>query len=71
MNKFNFDALMPSEMAVRVENLGVRKSEMSFLKRFMLAILAGAFISMGAIFATTVSAGGMAVNTPAGGMQSG
>jgi formate/nitrite transporter len=33
---------------------------------FALAILAGAFISIGAIFATTVSAGGMAVKDAAG-----
>jgi formate/nitrite transporter len=55
------DALLPQEMATRAEHLGVRKAEMPFLKMFMLAILAGAFIALGAIFATTVSAGGMLV----------
>jgi len=61
MNEVRIDALLPQEMATRAEYLGVRKAEMPFLKMFMLAVLAGAFISLGAIFATTVSAGGMAV----------
>lgn len=66
MSEFRIDALLPQEMATRVEYLGVRKAEMPFLKMFMLAVLAGAFISLGAIFATTVGAGSMAVTTPAG-----
>ena len=48
------------------EYLGVRKAEMPFLKMFMLSVLAGAFISLGAIFATTVSAGSIVI-TPADG----
>jgi formate transporter len=66
MSEVRIDALLPQEMATRVEYLGVRKAEMPFLKMFMLAVLAGAFISLGAIFATTVGAGSMAVVTPAG-----
>ena len=61
MNEVRIDALLPQEMATRAEYLGVRKAEMPFLKMFMLAVLAGAFISLGSIFATTVSAGGMVV----------
>jgi formate transporter len=61
MNEIRIDALLPPEMATRAEYLGVRKAEMPFLKMFMLSVLAGAFISLGAIFATTVGAGGMAV----------
>jgi len=61
MTEVRIDALLPQEMAARAELLGVRKAEMPFLKMFMLSILAGAFIALGAIFATTVSAGGMAV----------
>jgi formate transporter len=61
MNEVRIDALLPPEMATRAEYLGVRKAEMPFLKMFMLSVLAGAFISLGAIFATTVAAGGMAV----------
>jgi formate/nitrite transporter len=66
MSEIRIDALLPQEMATRAEYLGVRKAEMPFLKMFMLSVLAGAFISLGAIFATTVGAGGMAV-TDAGG----
>jgi formate/nitrite transporter len=66
MSEIRIDALLPQEMATRVEYLGVRKAEMPFLKMFMLSVLAGAFISLGAIFATTVSAGSMAVTLPDG-----
>jgi formate transporter len=60
------DALLPQEMASRAEHLGALKAEMPFLKTFMLAVLAGAFIALGAIFATTVSAGGSPIITPDG-----
>lgn len=49
------DALMPEEMARRAEYLGVMKAEAPFLKLFFLAVMAGAFIALGAIFATTVA----------------
>jgi formate transporter len=55
MNDVRIDALLPQEMANRAESLGVRKAEMPFLKMLMLSVLAGAFISLGASFATTVS----------------
>lgn len=55
--ELRIDALLPAEMATRAELLGVRKAEMPLLRMFMLAILAGAFIALGAIFATTTSAG--------------
>jgi formate transporter len=51
------DALLPAEMARRAEYLGVRKAEAPLLATFTLAVLAGAFIALGAIFATTVAAG--------------
>src|SRR5512140_1892600 len=66
MNEIRIDALLPQQMASRAEYLGVRKAEMPFLKTFMLAILAGAFIALGAIFATTVSAGAQSVVGPDG-----
>jgi formate transporter len=66
MNEIRIDALLPAEMATRAEYLGVRKAEMPALKMFTLSILAGAFISLGAVFATTVSAGGMSVTLPDG-----
>ena len=66
MGEIRIDALLPQEMASRAEYLGVRKAEMPFLKMFMLAVLAGAFIALGALFATTVSAGSMPVVAPDG-----
>ena len=51
------DALLPPEMAARAEDVGVRKARLDSVSQFALAVLAGAFISLGAIFATTVSAG--------------
>jgi formate/nitrite transporter len=66
MTEFRFDALLPAEMATRAEYLGVRKAEMPFLKMFMLAILAGAFISLGAIFSTTVGSGTIGISSPDG-----
>ena len=62
----SFDALMPAAMAAKAEDLGVKKAALPALKMFDLAILAGAFIGIGAIFATTVSAGSMAVKDAAG-----
>ncbi len=57
MLDMRIDALLPPEMAQRAEYLGVRKSQMGLLPMFTLAVLAGAFIALGAIFATTIAAG--------------
>jgi formate transporter len=51
------DALMPAEMAAKAAESGVRKAALAVMPTFVLAILAGAFIALGAAFATTVSAG--------------
>jgi formate/nitrite transporter len=56
-NELRIDALLPAEMATRAEYIGVRKAEAPALTTFILAILAGAFIALGAIFATSVAAG--------------
>lgn len=56
-NEVRIDALLPPEMARRAEYIGVSKAEAPMLRTFVLAILAGAFIALGAIFATTISAG--------------
>jgi formate transporter FocA len=56
-----FDALMPAAMAVRAEEVGVRKATMDPLTVLALSVLGGAFIALGAIFATTVSTGGAAL----------
>ena len=52
------DALPPPEMARKAEQVGVVKADMDGATMFGLSILAGAFIAMGAIFATTTTAGG-------------
>ncbi len=57
MSEIRIDALLPAEMATRAEYIGVRKAEAPKLQMFILSVLAGAFIALGAIFATTVSAG--------------
>lgn len=55
---FSFDALLPAEMAEKAELSGVRKATLDIPSSFTLAVLAGAFIALGAVFATTVVAGG-------------
>ena len=64
--EIRIDALLPGEMATRAELVGVRKAEMAFLTMFALAILAGAFIALGAIFSTTVLAGGISIKDAQG-----
>jgi formate transporter len=53
-----FDALPPPEMARTAAEVGRAKAGLSAANTFALGVLAGAFIAMGAIFATTVTAGG-------------
>ena len=55
--QIRIDALLPVEMARRAEYIGTRKAEMNTVTMFVLAVLAGAFIGLGAIFATTVATG--------------
>ena len=52
-----FDAIMPATMAVRAEESGVKRASIDLTTLIVLSVMAGAFISFGAIFATTVSAG--------------
>lgn len=51
------DTLLPAEIAEKAEAIGVQKTRVDFLTLLVLAILAGAFIALGAMFATTVMAG--------------
>jgi len=53
----SLDAFVPPEMAVKAEEVGVKKATMGLRNTFFLAIMAGQFISLGAIFATTVVTG--------------
>jgi formate transporter len=56
-NKIRIDAFPPAEMANRMEEVGVQKAALNVWAMFVLAVLAGAFIGSGAIFATVVSTG--------------
>jgi formate transporter FocA len=51
------DALLPNEMAAKAEEIGLKKVGMSASRTFALAILAGAFIALGAVFSSTVATG--------------
>jgi formate transporter len=51
------DALLPPAMARRAEEAGVRKVATAPASLFALAVLAGAFIALGGVFATTALAG--------------
>jgi formate transporter len=57
MKSKTLDSLLPPEMAVQAEHVGVAKANMPVTKTLVLSILAGAFITFGAIFFTTVTAG--------------
>ena len=56
-----FEAILPAAMAARAEEGGIRRAAMDPLTVFVLSVMAGAFISFGAIFATTVSAGNILI----------
>lgn len=51
------DALLPPEMARRAEEVGVAKAAMDPVRVFVLAVLAGAFIALGAVFSTVALSG--------------
>jgi len=53
--KYSFDDYQPFDMEKRVETASVAKAELSFLSLFMLAVLAGSFIALGAEFYTLVT----------------
>jgi formate transporter len=55
--EIQIDALPPAKMASRMEEVGVAKAKLRADTMFALAILAGAFIGCGAIFATLVTTG--------------
>lgn len=61
-----FEAIMPAMMALRAEESGVKRASTDPLTLLVLGVLAGAFISFGAIFATTVSAGTIAITAADG-----
>ena len=59
-SEIQIDALLPADMAAKAEAIGVKKASLNAVSMFALAVLAGAFISLGAVFATTLSAGSLA-----------
>jgi formate/nitrite transporter len=52
---FGVDAYSPREIAERVENVGVTKARLPALATFTLAVLAGGFIGLGALYFTLVT----------------
>lgn len=56
MSDLRVDALLPAEIAEKAETLGVAKTRLDSSTLIALAVLAGAFIALGAMFATTVLA---------------
>jgi formate transporter FocA len=53
----SLDALLPAAIARKAEEIGVTKAGLDAPSTIVLAVLAGAFIALGAVFATTVAAG--------------
>ena len=53
----SLDALLPADIARKAEAVGVQKTRMNVPSLLALAVLAGAFIALGGMFATTVLAG--------------
>jgi len=51
------EAIIPESMAVKAEDLGLKKASHGGADLFVLAILAGAFIALGAMFATVTMSG--------------
>ena len=54
MEHHDIDAYVPAQMAVRVEKAGIAKGNRDSLSEFILAMMAGVFIGLGAAFFTYV-----------------
>ena len=59
--EIHLDAMLPQEMAQKAEAAGIRKAALSFLPLAALAVLAGAFVGLGSMFATTAVAASSAL----------
>jgi len=57
MPENTLDALSPAQIAKKAEDVAVNKGNLPIMRMFLLAVLAGAFIGMGAVFCTTVVSG--------------
>jgi formate/nitrite transporter FocA (FNT family) len=51
----SLDPLLPAEMALRAETVGAAKANLPLVNLAALAVLAGAFIALGAAFFTTAT----------------
>lgn len=67
----DIDALKPAEMATRAEEVGVAKAQADLPKLATLAVLAGVFIALGAVFYTTVLTGSSQLGYGVGRLLSG
>lgn len=68
---FGFDAFSPKEIAERVETVGVAKARLPFTSMIILAVLAGAFIGLGALYFVVIRSDqslGFAMRQVLGGM---
>jgi len=63
---FNIDSLLPPEMAIKAETVGLNKANAPARYLFVLAILAGAFIALGAMFATIAFSGSIPITAADG-----
>ncbi|MFZ0103538.1 MAG: formate/nitrite transporter family protein [Pseudolabrys sp.] len=52
---FNLNAYSPAEIQDSVEKIGVKKATLPFLQSFMLAVMAGGSIGLGALYYTIVA----------------
>lgn len=63
-----FDAYAPAQIAMRVRDIGMTKAALPLSTMFVLALLAGAFIALGALFYTVTVTTGPAGQPPAPGL---
>ncbi|MGB1547783.1 MAG: formate/nitrite transporter family protein [Alphaproteobacteria bacterium] len=55
------DSLLPQEIAEKAEHVGVGKARLDIIRLLTLAVLAGAFIALGAMLSTVVATGAAAL----------
>ncbi len=52
---FGFDAFSPREIAARVDSVGMAKARLPMVSLLLLAVLAGAFIGLGALYFVVIN----------------
>ena len=53
-NDISFDDYAPADIAKKIESVGIKKANLTFLSLFLLSVLAGAYIAIGGEFYTLV-----------------